>query len=68
MIDDDFSPPPVPEELLQAERRAELYREQRELLADDNPSEARIQALARLQREVEALQQGTPDEPTEGAD
>ena len=68
MIDDDFSPPPVPEELLQAVRRAELYREQRELLAEDDPSEARIRSFVRLQREVEASEQGAPDEPTEGAD
>lgn len=64
MLDDDFSPPPVPEELLQAERRAELYREQRGLMAEDDPSEARIRAFVRLKREVEASEQGKPAEPT----
>lgn len=68
MIEDDFSPPPVPEELLQAERRAELYREQRALLAEDDPSEAHIRALARLRREVEASERGEPNEPTERDD
>lgn len=68
MIEDDFSPPPVPEELLQAERWAELYREQRGLLAQDDPSEAQIRALARLRREVEASERGEPNEPTERDD
>lgn len=53
---------------LQAERRAELYREQRALLAEDDPSEAQIRALARLRREVKASERGEPNEPTERDD
>ncbi len=53
MTDDDFDgPPPVPAELLQAERLRDLDREQRMLLAEDDPSDHSIRALVRLASEV----------------
>lgn len=53
MVDTDFDgPPPVPAELLQAERLRDLDREQRMLLAEDEPSDHSIRVLVRLAAEV----------------
>lgn len=51
-MDEFDGPPPVPAELLQAERLRALDREQRMLLDEDDPSDHSIRALVRLAAEV----------------